>query len=1303
MPTFSSMQIPPPKNWQDFESLCCDLWKEIWEDPYTQKNGRQGQPQHGVDINGRPKQGTSWAGIQCKGKDNFADKTLTAEEIRGEVEKAKSFKPSLSEYIIATTGPKDAKVEELARLITEEHIKKGLFSVTVLGWDDIVNFLEVHLEVIEKHYPQFGFTRGVLKKEDLGELTSLTQQLIRNKEEGVISETKNSITVDQINIYTSESEFDNAIKLEHQAEIDHSRDLLKHNKPKEALEYLEKLKERIWFNSDPIIKFRLLTNIGSAKLAMNSPEEAAKLFLDALQHNPDDEKAICNASLGHFILGNPEHANELARNAIENNPSSVAAYTTLIQAMSSEYDFEDILREIPEYLRKEEKITLALGHVAENKGNFIDASKWFKLAVENGKDLLSESKAALGIVMLRLISEQEKVRGSISTEESQKLKESIAYLTEAWDTISSTELRVYRVAWIMNRSIAKSLLLDIKEAIKDIDVALEIDPANPIFIKHRGILAFQDNDYANAVTHFEKLLNSDKVPESPLLLSEALIKNDKPEDAMQILQKYLEGDIDEQRESEARRILANLYADLQNTVDAKKEADLLLSSNRTDILNITTAARVSRLANNRDDALILIKEAERYLTNNSTYREYLAIADEFYCLEQYEDATKYFEKIIDPSTYIPLTDKLLDSYYQSGEHGKALNLCQSIRHKYGPLEHVTEMESVIYEEIGNLPQAKELCENYLKEYPTDFNMKLRLAIINLKSDNFDELDQFLKGPIDIDSLELEQGLYLSELYEVRNLYQYAFEFMYELRRKFYNRPEAHLYYVRFFLRRDKELDHLLNIKEVCYDSVVFIEDQSGNKEYFIIEERDEPDSSRREINDKSLISNELIGKSVNDEFVLRQNKFTRETGRIIEIKSKYVHAFHESPKIIERFFPDTEGITSISFKPPNDEEEKEKELQPILNLVSERSNLVSTIEKLYKNRKISIGGFSEIIGINVLDVWGGLIRKPDLGIRCSTGLPKEILFAHRSLENQPNLIIDVISLMTIHELDIADTIVEHFGKLGIAQSTIDLLKSSISEKSWIRSRGSLSLIKERDQIYKDEIPPDVIEKNIEYLETLLEWVDNNCEVIPCNAALNIKTNQKDQLDTTFGRSFIDSVLIAKEPNTILFSDDLILRLFAKNEFGVEGVWTQSVLMQLLEKGLIERIDYNKLIIRLVSSHYHHTSIDSDILLEAAKMSKWSNSDPFNVVAKALSAYNTDEISAINVAAEFLYKLWREPIMPHQRDYIIFGLLDGISIGRNNNQLVTTLSTHISTTFRLLPIAEQELLSKISVWHSMQLD
>ena len=151
MPQYSAFQIPQPKNWQDFESLCWDLWRRIWKDPNTLKNGRQGQSQCGVDVSGQC--GGAWCGVQAKGKDNFTDQRVTIKELAAEVRKAQQFMPPLSSFLLATTGPKDAAVEQAARELTESHRASGKFSVTVLGWDDILLLLDDHPDIVEKYYP----------------------------------------------------------------------------------------------------------------------------------------------------------------------------------------------------------------------------------------------------------------------------------------------------------------------------------------------------------------------------------------------------------------------------------------------------------------------------------------------------------------------------------------------------------------------------------------------------------------------------------------------------------------------------------------------------------------------------------------------------------------------------------------------------------------------------------------------------------------------------------------------------------------------------------------------------------------------------------------------------------------------------------------------------------------------------------------------------------------------------------------------------------------------------------------------
>lgn len=131
-----------PENWQDFESLCKKLWGEIWQCDEIKKNGRSGQEQHGVDVYGIPKNETEHYGIQCKGKDDYANSKLTESEIDKEIEKAKSFQPQLKKFYLATSANKDAKIETYVRLKDVENRKAGLFEVHLFCWEDIVDLIE---------------------------------------------------------------------------------------------------------------------------------------------------------------------------------------------------------------------------------------------------------------------------------------------------------------------------------------------------------------------------------------------------------------------------------------------------------------------------------------------------------------------------------------------------------------------------------------------------------------------------------------------------------------------------------------------------------------------------------------------------------------------------------------------------------------------------------------------------------------------------------------------------------------------------------------------------------------------------------------------------------------------------------------------------------------------------------------------------------------------------------------------------------------------------------------------------------
>jgi hypothetical protein len=135
--------IQKPENWQDFETLCKQLWGEIWDIPMKiKKNGRNGQPQAGVDVYGVPKGEFNYWGVQCKGKDDYTNAKLTEKEIDIEVTKAQDFKPALSVFIFATTMNKDSSIEEYIRIKDLESRRNGGFEILLFCWEDIADLID---------------------------------------------------------------------------------------------------------------------------------------------------------------------------------------------------------------------------------------------------------------------------------------------------------------------------------------------------------------------------------------------------------------------------------------------------------------------------------------------------------------------------------------------------------------------------------------------------------------------------------------------------------------------------------------------------------------------------------------------------------------------------------------------------------------------------------------------------------------------------------------------------------------------------------------------------------------------------------------------------------------------------------------------------------------------------------------------------------------------------------------------------------------------------------------------------------
>ncbi|MDF5731737.1 MAG: GreA/GreB family elongation factor, partial [Rhizonema sp. PD38] len=570
----------------------------------------------------------------------------------------------------------------------------------------------------------------------------------------------------------------------------------------------------------------------------------------------------------------------------------------------------------------------------------------------------------------------------------------------------------------------------------------------------------------------------------------------------------------------------------------------------------------------------------------------------------------------------------------------------------------------------------------------------------------------------INKLSFEFCLKIINLYDVRGLREKYFETLYKFRKKFFNHGKAHFNYFVTFIQRETDSNYLLEHTKVRVNSAVCLQDKYGTLSWFILVDDDNTEIEQDEINLKDPLAQKLLGKTIDDEVTIKEDYISKDVRKIIDIKSKYVYAFQKSLDLLSNKFPNTQGFWVVPIDINESKDELPKSIQNVLD--KNNDNFIE-VEKLYKQHGIPIGSFAKLVNRDVLSVWGGLINKEDLGIRCCTGTAEERSHANSLLVTKPiRLIIDIVSILTLHGLNAADVVVNVFGKLGIAQSTIDILQKALKDYRINELKESAFFTKEGNKYFIHETPPESVKNFADYLEKIILWINTNCEILPCHAALDIGGDERIELEKLIGTSFSDTILIASEPGNILYSDDWTLRQVAKAKFNIDGVWTQLVLMRCQNINILEKDNYNEMIIKLVLSNYHYIAIDEQVLIEAAKKSEWLVKEPFTNLLNILRNNGSVSLlilneqidivslnSIITVTVEFIYELWREhkmqQISDERRDSLVIAMINAVvHRRRNRNAIIIKLIIEVRHRFYLLPFDERQILQLINVWKAVNL-
>lgn len=143
--------FPVPESDEIFDEMVRDACAIEWSDPETQRNGRSGQSQYGVDIFGYP-HGSSRRCHAAQSKLRTKGKALTEAEIANEVANAQSSPLHPEQLIIVTSTGRDAKLQAYIDELSRLQIQNNSFPVKIWFWDDLLERLLTDRHSLIKYY-----------------------------------------------------------------------------------------------------------------------------------------------------------------------------------------------------------------------------------------------------------------------------------------------------------------------------------------------------------------------------------------------------------------------------------------------------------------------------------------------------------------------------------------------------------------------------------------------------------------------------------------------------------------------------------------------------------------------------------------------------------------------------------------------------------------------------------------------------------------------------------------------------------------------------------------------------------------------------------------------------------------------------------------------------------------------------------------------------------------------------------------------------------------------------------------------
>ena len=974
--------------------------------------------------------------------------------------------------------------------------------------------------------------------------------------------------------------------------VDGARDLLRDGHLNKAREKLlavrSSLPDRLDGAAD--VRFRIALNLGVCYLEGGQLEMAEAEFNAGLHERPGDVKALTNLAVLEVARGNAARALELASKAVEANSADPTANAALVRALTLNQrwtDIEKLSAGLVE-LEKEPHLLLAFGQASLQRDDFDRAREFFKqLASLTPSDGAAHLCLGLSICepVLRRLRKETPLPWRMTPEDLRALREA----RDAFD-VAVTAFRQHDnperlFAALSNRGAVRALVDGPQAALVDCDAALALGIERDQTLSNRARMLMRLGRYAEAASALEDVSAEAESRSTAAMRAAAYRLAGASQRALDTLKNADVSGSSPESLNNLEQLLAAYRA-----VGMREEAEAVITrasegaGDNPDVLAIIAEYRHAE--GNQAEAVKLLESTLSSGPPEGRARRAWLLGRFLQEANEHSRAATIYDEFIGPEADEEAKSRYVVTLFNAGRPLDALARAQEYRGTGAPLPVITDVESVVLENMGDFAAARRCLRDLEAAFSLTPFQLMRLGGLEVALGDVEAAKRVF-GRIDLHSLPDDPELLLrtaglaEAISDDRSL---ALRF--RACRVSWNSAEAQLAFAYELLKRPAD-DRIFQEPETVEGEVAVTVAADGDEMQFFILADSIPASSR-EVAPSSPIALAVLGRRVGEPVTAEVfDRSARMTVRRIE--NKFAALGRIVFKEFESRFPGHPAIRSV----------KVTEALPakIREILRRRQEAIGMAIHAHASKGLPLALVAHALGGSTLDVWGACVGSPAGTLNVGPQSPARLAQELATVSGTSLVVPDQSALFTLAGLGQAALLQQ----LGLEARTTRWMQEELQEdlaRHDLAGETPTSIAIERDRLLWIEGTAEESQGKRKFAAGLREML-GRMRSIPVPSMLS-----RDTLETPLarglGKAAFSTLVAAKAIGAVLLVDDAGLRSVAETEFTLHCVSSQALLEHARMRGAISEREYGVLVTRMYASQYRGVRLTAEILYGAWK-------------------------------------------------------------------------------------------------------